>query len=212
MVKETGKLTRNVIGPKIVLVQSNKSILMKARSGSDRMRAPPIFVLEAHRLAHSSGTMWYYTLLVLFPIIAAQQASKSNSINTFRLKNYSLHLADITIPPQSVNISINGVAEFNCTAVANAFSWRANGQEIISGKGFVITYVFLALYIRMSTLRMMVSSTDNATNITCLVISLSPFSFDISDPALLLVQGSYFNTHYQGMLYKLYCRPFGVSQ
>ena len=45
-----------------------------------------------------------------------------------------IHLAelteDITIPPQSVNISLYGVAEFTCTAFANGFAWEANGQQI----------------------------------------------------------------------------------
>ena len=31
--------------------------------------------------------------------------------------------AGITIPPRSVNESLNGVAEFNCTGTADAFTW-----------------------------------------------------------------------------------------
>ena len=44
--------------------------------------------------------------------------------------------------------------------------------------------------LRMSTLRILVTSTDNATNITCVVVSLNPFTNDESDPVLLLVQGA----------------------
>ena len=44
--------------------------------------------------------------------------------------------------------------------------------------------------IRMSTLRMKVSSTDNATNITCTALKSSPLSSNTSGPALLLVQGN----------------------
>ena len=44
--------------------------------------------------------------------------------------------------------------------------------------------------IRTSTVRMTVSSTDNAKNITCTAISRSsPPTIDSSDPALLFVQG-----------------------
>ena len=44
--------------------------------------------------------------------------------------------------------------------------------------------------IRTSIIRMIVSSTDNAKNITCTAISRSsPPTIDSSDPALLFVQG-----------------------
>ena len=81
------------------------------------------------------------------------------------------------------------MAEFTCTAVAEFISWKANGQQIENGILVNVDVVNVAQNIRMSTLRMMVASTDNATNITCLVISLSSLSSDTSDPALLLVQG-----------------------
>ena len=97
----------------------------------------------------------------------------------------------ITIPPQAVNVSINGVAEFTCTAVANSFTWHANGQQLSDRDGVSRTTVAVeeARDIRKSTLKMAVTATDNATNITCTAILLSPLSSDESKPVLLLVQG-----------------------
>ena len=119
--------------------------------------------------------------------IAAQEASKSAiEISPFNI-NFHTH-ADITIPPRAVNVSINGVAEFTCTAVANSFAWEANGQQRDNEKGIVITSV-LVNEVHISTFRMTVSSTDNATNITCIAFRLTPLSSDVSNPALLLVQG-----------------------
>ena len=96
--------------------------------------------------------------------------------------------ADITIPPQAVNVSVNRVAEFTCTAVANSFAWYTNGQQRDNEKRIVITSV-LVNEVHISTFRMIVSSTDNASNITCIAFRLTPLSSDKSDPALLLVQG-----------------------
>ena len=102
--------------------------------------------------------------------------------------------ADVTIPPQSVNISLNGVAEFNCTGVASDFVWEANGVEVKDdGIDTLIAQVIsvdASSGITMSTLRMKVTSTDNATNITCTAFKLTPLSSDKSAPALLLVQGN----------------------
>ena len=100
---------------------------------------------------------------------------------------------DITIPPQSVNVTINTVAVFHCSGVANSFTWRANGQQLDHGERVAITPVSLVnetLQIRMSTLRMTVNSVENATNITCTAFRHTPISIDRSNPALLLVQGT----------------------
>ena len=99
--------------------------------------------------------------------------------------------ADITIPPHSVNVSLNEVAEFNCTGVANTFFWKAN-TLFLSNNGneiFISPIIALDHDIRMSTLKVKVSSVDNATNITCSAITLTTFIIDESEPALLLVQG-----------------------
>ena len=102
-----------------------------------------------------------------------------------------LNIADITVPPRPVNISLNSVAEFTCTAVANGFAWKANGQQLDNEDEVAILNapVNELLNIRISTLRVLVTSTDNDTNITCVVVSLNPFTSDESDSVLLLVQG-----------------------
>ena len=81
------------------------------------------------------------------------------------------------------------MAEFNCTAVANSFTWQANGQQIDNGEEAVITPVLVneTKNIRMSTLTLM--SVSNSTNVTCTAIRVTNFSRADSDPALLLVQG-----------------------
>ena len=102
-------------------------------------------------------------------------------------------IVDITIPPRAVNVSINAVAEFTCTAVASNIIWRANGQQIDKGERAELKEVVVneILNIRMSTLNLTASSTDNATNITCFAGSFSPsVTTAESYPALLLVQGS----------------------
>ena len=98
---------------------------------------------------------------------------------------------DITEPPQSVNVSINGVAEFTCTAIATSITWTANGQQLsnIDGVSIATVAVDKTRNIRISTLRIPVSSTDDATNITCHAIVLTPISSVESSPVLLLVQG-----------------------
>ena len=132
-----------------------------------------------------------FYLLALFPsIIAAQKASKFDSIILNTSVFYTC--ADITIPPRAVNVSISGAAEFTCTAIATAFIWEANRVGIDEGNEIAVTTIVLnkAQDLRMSTLRIVVSSSSyNAVNITCIAVSLSPFTSEESDPALLLVQG-----------------------
>ena len=103
---------------------------------------------------------------------------------------YSLFLSVVTVPPKSVNISLNSVAEFDCTGVAAIFTWNINGVQVISSNDLQIITVNVAQGILMSTLRMTVSST-NALNITCEAIKQPPsLSKNESQPALLLVQGT----------------------
>ena len=108
------------------------------------------------------------------------------------LKIESSIIVEITIPPKSVNVSLNGVAEFNCTAVAANFVWKKNGMDVNNGIGTVIkdTIVNEVQSIRKSMLKLTVSSViDIASNITCTAVKNSPFSNDESEPAILLVQG-----------------------
>ena len=103
-------------------------------------------------------------------------------------------IADIITPPRAVNVSANTVVVFTCTAVANSFTWQANGGQIDedNDETIVITTTLLnsTLNLRMSTLELTVSSTNDATNITCTAISELPsLTSDESAPVLLLVQG-----------------------
>ena len=105
-------------------------------------------------------------------------------------------ILDVIIPPRAVNVSANTVAVFTCTAVADTFNWQANGLQIdeVEGEIFITNTCIeldLTLNIRESTLELTVSSTDNATNITCTAISISPLAINKSVPVLLLVQGTY---------------------
>ena len=64
-----------------------------------------------------------------------------------------------------------------CTDV-DSFTWQANGRQIDDGEGVDIKTetVKEAQNICMSTLKLTVTSTDNATNITCYVVSLLSMS------------------------------------
>ena len=102
--------------------------------------------------------------------------------------------ADIIVSPQPVNTSINKVAEFNCTAIANVIIWKANGMTLQDTNQIEIFETVNALQgIFMSTLAISVSSVDNATNITCIsaTITNSVTAVNESEPVLLLVQGNY---------------------
>ena len=104
---------------------------------------------------------------------------------------YFVVIIDIIIPPQSVNISINEIAEFNCTAIASTFIWKANGitlKNTIQTQISSPTAVNSTQGILMSSLLVTVSSADNATNITCTAFSKLPV-LNESEPAILLVQG-----------------------
>ena len=121
-------------------------------------------------------SMAAFHLFILLPIIAAQEASKSDSGNHYAAFNFC---TDIIIPPRAVNASINGVAEFTCTGVANSFTWEANGLQLDNGPGVVIQPIIPVnetLNIRMSIFRIAVVSIKNATNITCTAFRSFPLS------------------------------------
>ena len=102
-------------------------------------------------------------------------------------------IADITIPPQAVNVSVNGVAEFNCTAVADTCVWKANEDKIDEREGVKINLTSImpnSTTIRLCLLKLTVTSTDNATNISCTAVKRSPFTNVKSPSVLLHVQGS----------------------
>ena len=100
--------------------------------------------------------------------------------------------ADIIVPPQPVNTSINEVAEFNCTAIANVIIWKANGKTLQDTNQIEIFDTVNASQGKsMSSLTISVSSVDNATNITCTAATVNNPTVNESKPVVLLVQGNY---------------------
>ena len=100
-----------------------------------------------------------------------------------------------------MNISLNGFAMFNCTAIASLITWEIDGALIdsdIRGKGFDDSAPELTLNLtqnlRSTSLRVLGSPDSNNVSITCLaIIPLTPFTNYVktSEPALMLVQGTY---------------------
>ena len=111
-------------------------------------------------------------------------------------------MTGIVTHPQSMNISLNGFARFNCTAIASVITWEIDGVLIdhsgVRDKGFddsasVVT-LNLTQYLRGTSLRVLGSSDSNNVSITCVaIIPITPFTNDVnkSEPALMLVQGKY---------------------
>ena len=103
------------------------------------------------------------------------------------------------IPPQSVNISLNEVAEINCIAIATFINWVTNGQPLenaIRDKGFDDSSPTVTLNetkeLRMRILRVVGSPDSNGANISCIAflhITATNVSTAVSEPALILVQG-----------------------
>ena len=102
--------------------------------------------------------------------------------------------------PQSMNVSINGFAIFNCTAIATSITWAIDGVLIDNGdlrdKGFdnsaPLVILNLTQYLRSTSLRVLGSPDSNNVSITCVaIIPITPFTNDVntSEPALMLVQG-----------------------
>ena len=132
---------------------------------------------------------------------------KSESVVVL-VNNHPLMLnpSGIRIPPHSVNISVDEVAVFNCTAIATFIRWEADGQplnNITRSKGFDDTAPIVALNhttgLHMRTLSVVGSPDTNGTNITCfalLRISSTMFGAAKSEPALILVQGDAENSAY----------------
>ena len=109
----------------------------------------------------------------------------------------ALIITDITGHPQSVNISLNGVAVFNCTYVP-LLIWLADGvDQIVNGSnGYKFSTMPHGLpNIRTTTLEVTASVDNNNTNITCTAFSFSPLSNSKSEPALLLIQGMHVQLH-----------------
>ena len=104
----------------------------------------------------------------------------------------------IDIPPQSVNISLNGVATLNCTAIANFINWKVNGtpvddlrQQGIESFDNKIRNEELGKNRHIARLRVKGSSNSNHAMVTCVAVLTKgvDISSVFSKPALILVQG-----------------------
>ena len=104
-------------------------------------------------------------------------------------------IAVITDPPRAVNISVNGVAEFNCTASAPCSSiiiiWTVNESE--TSGDYVTTRGVDGNSVK-STIRLSAYSVNNAatTYITCTLTIIGNSiaqSIETSNPVLLMIQG-----------------------
>ena len=110
-------------------------------------------------------------------------------------------MTGIVTNPQSMNISLNGFAMFNCTAIASFITWEIDGVLIdgdLRDKGFddsAPTLTFnLTQELRSTSLRVLGSPESNNVSITCLaIIPITHFINDVdtSEPGLVLVQGKY---------------------
>ena len=112
-------------------------------------------------------------------------------------------MAGIVTHPQSMNISLNGFAMFDCTAIAIFITWEIDGVLIdgdLRDRGFddtvsVVT-IDAAQDLRGTSLRVLGSPDSNNVSITCVAgIPITPFTNDVntSEPALMLVQGSLYS-------------------
>ena len=125
----------------------------------------------------------------LYAFSALLLVSKSN--------HTSFSLEAIRIPPSSVNITLNGVALFNCTAIATLINWEANGEPTLRSEGFDDTAAPVVLdqtqSLRMATLRVVGSSNSNNVSVVCVAVLVSSTIKPVerSEAALLLVQGQY---------------------
>ena len=114
--------------------------------------------------------------------------------------------------PQSVNVSLNEVAEFNCTANSDNIVWRTNGVDVNSGQ---ILFIEIAQSIYLSTMKSNALASLDNTNITCTAVKLTPPSSNESEPALLLVQGKHmcmYNYFKVNNEHDVICRSVRISQ
>lgn len=108
-------------------------------------------------------------------------------------------MSGIIISPNAINISLNQEAVLSCKTVGEHISWTANGTSVyyVKHKDWMVSQlteiVNSTQNIHLSKLKIRGTSNVNQTNLTCHVAQLSGnhYSNDESEPALVLVQGSY---------------------
>ena len=148
-------------------------------------------------------------LLVAVEIVVSQKASTFTIIiETTRIFSFwhFAHLGVVT-HPQSMNVSLNGFAMFNCTAIANFIIWEIDGVLIdgdLRNKGFddraPLVTLNLTQNLRSTSLRVLGSPDSSNVSIACVaIIPITPTTnyFDVSKPALMLVQGKSVGMHVQ---------------
>ena len=121
---------------------------------------------------------------------------------------------EVVTHPQSMNVSLNGFAIFNCTAIASLITWEIDGVLIdgdLRDKGFDDTAPVVTLDaaqdLRGTSLRVLGSPDSNNVSITCVaIIPITPFTSDAntSEPALMLVQGKPFG--YMTFMIHIVCK------
>ena len=104
----------------------------------------------------------------------------------------------IVSPPQSVNISLNEIAQINCTAIATFINWKVDGKivddlrnEGIDSFDDTASAVHLGENLLLVTLRVKGSPYSNNVNVTCVaILSIGGDHTEaFSEPALLRVLG-----------------------
>ena len=128
--------------------------------------------------------------------IICQDASKELTISDSIITILSSLLV-ILVHPLSVNTTVNsGQVNFSCEARAEFINFRVNNipadDANIANKGFHQQDTeHVNNTIRRRVLLVDPREGNNNTNISCVAITTSPLSDDISNTALLLIQGIY---------------------
>ena len=123
--------------------------------------------------------------------------------------------AGIVSSPQSVNVSGDDHAVFNCTAIATFINWNVNGTSLNAGtNGFEMQLtidVNVSQDLRTAALRVVGSPDANNSSIECVaLLEQSNKTFDAisSAPALLLVQGIIITLcEYITVIIMIMCQP-----
>lgn len=111
--------------------------------------------------------------------------------------NCLLFFAGIVIPPQSVNITLNKVAQVNCTAIASVILWAVNGEpaehvnkEVFDDSGD-LKVLNKSENLRMKTLTITGALCSNNATLACIAALHieDEFEYAESTPATILVQG-----------------------
>ena len=116
---------------------------------------------------------------------------------TFVCFSFGFFCAAIVHPPVSANVSVNQLARFNCTAVADVIEWLADGDPVndmrVHAKGFYASNTRLlnsTIGLRQSNLSVEGWEENDYANITCVAFNFSnTLKVDKSDIVLLRVQG-----------------------